>query len=267
MEEKLKKYFLGTLSEAEIEQIDLQLIADADFEEDLLLAKNNLMEDYLEDSLSLEENEAFQQNFLVTEERKKEFENLALLINYVQNRRRSDKTAGEQKATSPGDFIEKLNKFFTINLRPLALGFAALFIAAFLIGYAFYYNSSESELAELNRQNFEKVENYRNLTNLNLIAGTLRGSNGTVRLSADKLTDPVFLRLALPVKNSNFKVNIFRNEEKIVSDLQIRPYSNQSGQELRLILPVSYLTKGSYKIEAAPMDSDASPFVYSFTVQ
>lgn len=265
MENQLKKYFLKTLTEEETEAIDLRLISDADFEGDLLLARNNLMEDYLDDALSPDDVKSFKQNFLDCEDRAKELKNLALLRTYAR-RKMAQPAAIELHKSSAGNFFDRLNKFFTKNLRPLAVGFAAIFLIAVFIGYSFL-NSGDKELAELNRKDFTNVDEYLKLTNLNLISATFRNANAAVKLSADKLTDPVFLRLALPLENEFFDVSITRNEEKIASFLRTRSYSNQNGRELRLLLPSSNLTKGRYKIEVFPADSKNMPVVYSFTIE
>lgn len=265
MENKLKQYYLGTLPQAETEAIDLHLLADADFEEDLLLAKNNLMEEFLDHSLSPEEIKSFQQNFLKTEERKKELDDLALLRDYAV-RKQAEKSAAEKLKESSASFFDRLNKFFAMNLRPLAAGLAAVILIAAFIGF-YFLSSGGGELAQLNRKDLTNADEYRNLTNLNLIPVTFRNSNTAVKLSAENLTDPVFLRLALPLKDEIFDVNITRNNEKIASNLRTRAYSNQNGQELRLLLTASDLRAGNYKIEVFPADSQTAPLVYSFAVQ
>ncbi len=40
---KLKRYFLGSLDKKQTEEVELQIISDTDFEENLLFAENNLM--------------------------------------------------------------------------------------------------------------------------------------------------------------------------------------------------------------------------------
>lgn len=265
MENKLKKYYLGTLTETEIEEIDLRLMTDETFEEDLLLAKNNLMEDYLDDSLSVDEIESFERNFLKNEERKKELKNLALLKGYARQKM-TEKSAIEKHEKGSVGAFDRLNKFFSLNFRALAVSFAAVVLVAVLLGF-YFFKAGVNELAQLNQQDFTNVDQYRNLTNLNLISGTFRNTARTVNLSADKLTDPVFLRLALPLEGEFFDVNIIRNEEKIASNLRTRSYSNQNGRELRLLVPVSDLTEGDYKIQVFPADSQTAPAVYSFTVQ
>ena len=265
MENKLKKYYLGTLPQAETEAIDLQLMAEADFEEDLLLAKNNLMEEFLDQSLSPEEIKSFQQNFLKTEERKKELENLALLREYAFSKQ-AEKSIAEKPKESSASFFDRLNKFFAMNLRPLAAGLASVVLIAVFIGF-YFLSSGGGDLAQLNRKDLTNAEEYRNLTNLILISGTYRNSNTAVKLSAGNLTDPVFLRLALPLKGEFFDVNITRNDEKIAPNLRTRAYSNPNGQELRLLLPASDLRAGNYKIEIFSANSQTAPLVYSFVVQ
>lgn len=265
MENKLKKYFLGTLSKAEIEAIDLQLISDENFEEDLILAKNDLMEDNLENALSADEIKSFETNFLNTDERVKELKNLALIKNYAV--KSASENVVEKKQTDASEsFSEKINGFFLMYLRPILIGFAAIFLAAVIFG-VFYINSDDTKLAKLNGKDFTNVDDFRDLTNLNLISGTFRSTKGTLQLSAEKLTDPVFLRLALPQESEFFNVNVYRNDEKIVSGLKARSYSNENGNELRLLLPTSILTKGNYKLEAVPANSPSSPVAYSFVIQ
>lgn len=263
MENKLKEYYLGTLSEEESEKIDLRLMEDAEFEEALLLAKNDLMEDFLDESLSAGEIESFQKNFLKTELRKKELKNLALLRSYAR-RKQAEKFAKRKTADRSASFFDGLNSFVSAHLRPLAAGFAALIVFS---AAGLYFLNSTGGLSELNSKDFSNIDEYRNLTKLNLAPGMFRNANAAVKLPAEKLTDPVFLLLALPPEGEFFDVNIVRNEKKIASNLRLRSYSNQNGQELRLLLSASDLTKGDYKIEVFPANAPSVPAVYTFTIQ
>lgn len=263
MDEKLRKYFLGTLSPDEIREIELRLISDASFEEDLIQSRENLMEDYLDEMLSPGEVEKFRTNFLSCEKRMDELKNLAALKTYAR-RQLSTKNAPEQVKSSSAGFFEKFTDFIRVNIRPIAA--AAVILIAVFAGYIFLIPES-NELAELNSRNLQNIEEFRDLTNFSLIPGTLRGSDRISELSADKLTDTVFLRLALPLEGEIFDVNITGNDKKIVSGLRVRSYSNQNGQEIRLLLPSAALSSGDYKIEVFPADTANTPVTYSFTVR
>ena len=69
---KLKQYLLGALSEPESEAVNLRIISDEAFAEELFLAENDLIEDYLEGSLSNAEVQLFRTNFLTSPERKQQ---------------------------------------------------------------------------------------------------------------------------------------------------------------------------------------------------
>ncbi len=265
MEENLKKYFLGTLSPAESEAVEMRLISEAGFEEQMLLAKDNLMEDYLDDALSPAELGNFRQKFLNCERQVKELENLALLRNYARRHSSKEFAAGHKRKSSDS-FFDGFVNFFKTNFHPLAAGFAAVILIAAFIGFVFQ-NSGSNELAALNDKNFENLNEYRNLTNLNLVSGTFRSSEKTVKLSAANLTDPVFLRLALPLEGEFFDVGISRGDENIITNLRTRAYQNQNGRELRLLIPASDLTKGVYTIKIFPADLRDKSVVFSFTVQ
>ncbi len=263
MEEKLRKYFLETLSPAEIEEIELRLISDAAFEDELILAREILMEDYLDEMLSPDEVEKFRTNFLSCEKRVNEVKILAALKIYAR-RNTSKETAPERSENSSGSFFDKLAAFFSVNMRPIAA--AAVILISVFIGYIFLIPEN-NELAELNGRNLQNTEEYRNLTNLSLASGILRSSDQISAISADKLTDTVFLRLALTLEGEFFDVNITGNEKKIASGLRVRAYSNQNGREIRLLLPSASLIPGNYKIEVFPADISNTPVTYSFAVR
>lgn len=267
MENKLKKYLLGTLAEAEMTKIDLQLISSPDFEKELLLAENNLMEDYLDGSLSAGEIKNFREKFLVSEERRKELQNVALLKKYAQ-RQAVEEISGAPAENSTVSVFDKLKNLIAVYLRPLAVGAAAVIVAVF-IGF-YFFGSKNSELARLNQKDLSDLSEYQHLTNLSLISGIYRDAGNPNKLStalpSGQLTDQVLLRLALPVKGEIFDVDISRNEERFVALEQIPSYSNPKGQELRLILPAADLSEGNYKVEVSSENSDA-PIVYTFTIR
>lgn len=262
--QKIRRYLLGSLIENEVEEIELRLISDPSFEEELYLAENNLMEDYLENSLSPPEVKLFQENFLSCKERQSELENLALLRNYAQKKRLQEFSDEKIKGSS-GFFFRKLSDFFARNLHPIAAVLAVAMLLG-MIGF-YFFNSGKNEIARLNQVDLSNVAEYQNLTNLNLNSISLRDAVGSNKLSANNLTDPVLLRLDLPVEGNAFDVSVKQGEREIARLDRISPYRNQSGRELRLLLPASLLMKGEYRIEAAPENSNESSVVFTFAVQ
>lgn len=66
---RLRQYLLGQLAENLREEIETGLLADEDLFEELLIAEDELVDDYLGGTLSRDENTAFEQHFLATPER------------------------------------------------------------------------------------------------------------------------------------------------------------------------------------------------------
>jgi hypothetical protein len=267
MENKLKHYLLGSLSEEEIEEIDLRIISGKISEEQLSIAEDNLMEDFLEETLSPPETELFYKNFLVTDERKCDLQHFFLLKKYVQNIIGNEITSKPETLAS-ANFFEKLKRLFNLNLRLVTAAFAFLILGLAISLY--FYNSGNKEVAGLNERDLSNLSEYTNLSAISLIPGAYRDSTETKNLSAAQLTDRVLFQLALPVEvgsESVFNARIIK-EQTVVSTLnKIPAYKNQGGRELRLILPASLLKKGDYKIEVAPENAKAVLIVYPFAIR
>ena len=276
---KFKQYFLGNLGNEKAEAIDLQIISDANLEENLHFAETELMEDYLDGTLSPAEIELFQKNFLVSPERKKQLAHLSLLRKYARNEARS-KTFSKLPTISEETFRQKLRKMFSANLRP-ATAFLGLIIVglAVIIGWrVLFYEAGANEIAslekefvELNKTDLSNLSEFKDFSNLNLISGTLRGgANNKNILLKENLTANVLFRLALTSEvnpDAVFKVEIVKDQKNVLPPSQIRSYKNQSGQEFRLLLPASLLTKGEYQIKIKNQAAQDADFVYSFLVQ
>ena len=101
---KLKQFLLDDLLEKEADEISLQIIADEDFEGKMLFAEAELIEDFLEGSLSAAETELFYRNFLTTPERIELLEETAFLKEYAQTRNSKsakEETDGKKSANFP----------------------------------------------------------------------------------------------------------------------------------------------------------------------
>jgi hypothetical protein len=68
--ENLRRYLLGIADAAEIEEVELRIIEEATFANEMYLAETELIEDYLEGSLTGAEREMFEKYFLSSDERR-----------------------------------------------------------------------------------------------------------------------------------------------------------------------------------------------------
>ncbi len=80
--ELTNRYFLGMATEAEDEEIGVRIIEDPIFAEEVTQAEVDLIEDYLEGELSAPEHELFEQQYLISDDRRERVREIALLKKY-----------------------------------------------------------------------------------------------------------------------------------------------------------------------------------------
>ncbi|HEX8288900.1 MAG TPA: hypothetical protein VF556_12940 [Pyrinomonadaceae bacterium] len=268
MKNELKSYLLGNLGEKETEEIDLRILSGSLLEEELRLAEDNLMEDYLDGALSPSESEMFTNNFLVSDIRKSHLKVLSLLKSHAPKRSENESRPRTLLSPSPVSFFQRLKDFFRLTPVPIlaVFAFAILGLAVVL----FVYNQADNELAELNKKNLSSLSEYENFYSVSLTPGTLRGAGEANNLSTEKMSDPVLFRLLLPIEintENRFTAKIVDDQTSIAALTEISSYKNQNGRELRLLLPASLLKKGSYRIEVSGENANYSPLIYTFTVK
>jgi hypothetical protein len=263
-DKKLRNYFLENLSPAEIEEIDLQLISDVELAAELDAAETGLLEDYLENSLSVEETELFERKFLVTEERRKRLELVGALKQFAAT---ATAPPLDLKSKAPG-FFESLTTL--LSPRSLALG-AGVIVLILVVGlvWTMYRPTGglDSEVAALNQTDLADPGRFKDSTNLALAPGSLRSGGNENSFEAEKLTGNVFFRLALTPQSSPdpvYRVKLLR-EQKIVFTLdKVRIYQNTAGPELRLLVPSRLLTNGEYRLE---LEQGAAKTIFNFTIR
>ena len=271
---KLKQFLLDDLLEKEADEISLQIIADEDFEGKMLFAEAELIEDFLEGSLSAAETELFHRNFLTTPERIELLEETAFLKEYAQTRN-SKPAKVETDGKKSANFFESLKNFFALNLRPVAAVLIILVIGT-IAWRIFLFDANngltliEKEYAALNAKDLSDPAETANLTNKSLVAGTLRDTNSAAKLTSGDLTESVLFRLALPPgtsKETVLNLELVKDGQTIFRQNKLRIYQNQNGQEVKALLPKTVLPKGNYQIKLIDFANKDSAITYGFAVE
>lgn len=267
--EKLKRYLLGVLSDQENEAIDLRVISDETFEEELSLAEDDLIEDFLEETLSPDEKNLFYLNFLTSPLRRARLREIGVLKEFSKKEFR-DLKKGEPSESA----TKRYGGLFGFGLRPLvALGGVLVLLVSFLLVWNNYYRQTvsplETKFAELNKQDLSDLKTASVYYAINLSSGTFRDSAATAKYRADELTDIVLFRLAMqgdtPI-NSAFKTKIIRNGEAVLMLDGVRSYRNPAGTEIRLLVPGPVLKQGQYQISVESDDRPGIIGTYVFTI-
>ena len=252
---KIKRFLLENSSPQETEEIGVKLIADRSFADEVAFAEEELIEELIDNSLSDEEKQLFYENFLTTPERRELLEENALLRNYAQ--KQLPKTVPQKLNEKQADgFFSNFKNFLTLNLRPIA-AVLIISILAFAAWRVLFYDANnlsptEKEYAALNAKDLNNAPETENLSNKNLLAGTFRDNSETAKIKLAETTENILFRLALPsetAKETPLNLELVTNSKTVFRQNNLKIYQNQSGQELKVILPKNILTKGIYQIK------------------
>lgn len=264
-----KNYFLGSLTEEAAADIELRVIENADFAAELASAEDDLIEDFLENSLSAEEVNLFRKNYLSTEERIKNVEVTALMKLYArENVTNPASISGSRENAGILQWVGSLS----LGVRLVAAS-VALIVVLTGIWFVLRPQRDNELLALQNRyeqinQNPSSVNLDTKLSELTLVSGNLRSSGPTAELSVTNLTENVRFRVGLPPQTDNsisYNVTIFRDATEVFRQNNIRPLTSSSAPELRLLLPREIFASGNYRLNLT--NKKTAEITYYFVVK
>lgn len=258
---EIRQFLLGSVDESERQRIESLFMSDADFNQRVLIAEDDLIEDYLEHSLAPGDNDRFlaQYGHAPTQQRR-------LRI----SRSLRDYAASEASFGQTYPAIVKRRVFFS-HLMPLNLKFfipiAAAVTIACIIGIIWLVRSNnrrvtiERELAELNARPDLRA-NPSQVVSLVLPPVSVRSVGSETKLTPPPEIRVVELDLLWTQKEQypNYYVLIRRvgtNEEFSVSGLHIRA-SPSSGNSVRVRLPSELLRDGLYQVTLTGAGTDGA---------
>jgi hypothetical protein len=267
---ELKKYLLGSLTESVSEELDMRLIAEEAFADEILLAEHELIEDHIEGSLSSDDEARFESTFLISPERRALLRETSLLKELAR------KELGPPVPAAPLQHLPAGRRsFLSLYFRPL-LAVAAVLLAVLAVGLL--WNSFirqkasplETEFAALNNSDLSDLSRLSNLYPVNLSPDTFRDAASVPKHNLANLTEMVLFRLALrPNANSSarFRAVIRRSGTPDFTLNAIPAYRNTNGNEIRLLLPASILQKGQYELIIESNADNAVAGNYAFAIE
>jgi hypothetical protein len=270
---QLREFLLGKLDARVAEEIDLRILSEEDFEEVLIFAEHELIEDFLEGSLPPPDEEMFLINFAVNPKRKELIDEIRLMKAYSEQRRASLGVSTTER--SHWGLFSSLKSWITLKPR-FAAGATFVFVFIAVLGFWTVWNRSsteglsglEAEYSQLNENLPQQPKALENQSTLNLIPGSFRDDSQGARYRLEILSDRILCRLALPAgapSNQVFAVRLVKDQKVIFSQPRVHVYENPNGNEVRFYLPKSILPKG--QIEMKIQDSDRSGLSYNFVIE
>lgn len=149
-QEAIKEYLLGALSdEAQRREIEEKILLNDDFNEQLLIAEDELIGEYLAGDLADAENKSFDRFFLITQERK---QRLRLIRNLRKYAMQSETQIIEQSSTKKtGGFNWRgLSELFNLpSVRLAATAVLLIIVGVVVWRVAFYESDVDKGLAQL----------------------------------------------------------------------------------------------------------------------
>lgn len=271
-DEVLREFLLGGLDDDERNRIEGQFLTDSQTRERILAAEQDLIEDYLEDSLSIPDREKFILLYARTPEQRRKLRITKSIKNWAVNEAALPHAA-PAKVSSWG----RLRNW--LRLKPAIVPLAVAIMIAIVIA-AVWLNrrieqrnrrsAIEQELAQLNSPSSMRGTPAQT-TQLELSPGAFRSTGKSPEITRENVQ---FVELTLhwskPERYSNYHVEV-RRVDGAESFMIRNPVAESDGDyAIRVRLPAQMLRRGQYQVELSGIDPDGSvgsSEEYLFTVR
>jgi hypothetical protein len=289
----IRRYLLSQLAEDEREQLEERMMADNSFFDAVVLAEDEMVEEYVQGELSASERAGFEASFLSTPEGRQQVTYAKALRKYLSPTLNAEERVGEAPAAkrqiverplSAGLLTKKnaglpgrVNRPWIFFRPSFAIPSVAMLLLA-LLGLSYFiihnrsiedFRSGDIELAQLNQRDLSNLSGFADLSRLTLVSDATRDSSELRTLSLKNLSELVLLRLALPpsIAGDNVRVNISNNNGTEITLENIKVYANQAGRDVRILLPRAKLAVGRYTVEIAEDHASTSGATYRFNME
>ncbi len=266
----LREFLLGKLDNNERDRIEKLFLTDADVREQVLVVEQELIDDYLDDSLTGDDKERFLARFAQTEEQRQKLRITKAIID------RASATPLSKAAPVSISLWSRLSRSY---FKPIIfVPIAALIVVAFILAIVWRNGSGdkrkhlaiEQELAQLNSPPNMR-ETPGDLVSLELRPGAVRSGESEAELKTDARSQVVELRLAWIQKELSpvYQAEIRRIGSNETFSISLKPDS-VSERTIRLRLPSTLLTRGNYIVRLTGISSDGTTGFseeYSFSVR
>lgn len=278
-EAEIRQFLLGAGDDSERERIERLFISDGESHQKIEIAEDELIEDYLENSLKPADRDRFLRQYASTRIGRRKLRIAKSIREYAVSQAKLNETAG--MTAKPHRFLAGWRPR---NLR-LIIPVAAVLTLACVAGVFWLakFNHQrleesnrrlaiERELAELNRPSNLNVKSSQ-LTSLVLVPGSSRGVESQIEVKPGGNIRVVELNL-LWIRNEqypSYQAVIRRSgsdEEFRVSGLHAENIL-KSGNAIRVRLPTHLLREGAYRVILTGLGSDGAAGAdeeYSFVV-
>jgi hypothetical protein len=274
-----RRFLLGAVDESERQQIESLFIIDPATKETILIAEDELVEDYLEGSLSESDKAKFLKQYAYGPQQQRKLRIIESIREYGQ--------AQTLRAKSKSSFLQQLRSLFFLNGprdRRLYLPIAVA-VATVLVGIAVWlvqWNNQrtrdqnlrlafEQQLKDLNAP-ASLSENPPKMLSLTIPSVSLRSVSSPAEINSQTGYRTIELQLLWPHKEEaqSYRALLRRvrdNEKFTIANLHTE--QNPVGKVVRLRLPAERLAPGLYQVSLSAIAGDgtsSSTEEYEFSI-
>jgi hypothetical protein len=268
----LREFLLGKLADADRERMEGLFLTDSATRERMLAIEQDLIDDYLEDSLNQEDKQRFLSRYAQTDEQRRQLRIAGAIKDWAVREARAPHPAAST--------VSVWNRIWTwLRLKPRLVVPIAITIAIAIVFGIVWLNSREEqqkhlaleqELAQLNSPASMR-EVPPQITPFDLKPVSVRSGQPQAELKIP--VEIRFIELRLPWIQTE-RYSMYQAEVRRVGDREAFTVSNleaesNGGYTIRLRLPAQMLTTGDYQIELTGIPADGSARSseeYSFVV-
>ena len=268
---QLRQFLLGKVEDEERQRIESLFLTDSLMRERILAAEQELFDDYLEESLSTAEREAFLSRYGDTRAQQRKLRIARSVQQWALDQPKTQSVIPKPAISIWGRLLEHLRQR-PVFVIPIAVAITVAIVVALIWVNSRrterHYLAINQELARLNSPSSLR-EVPPGMPLLTLKPGSLRSIDGPeLKRSTSSVAE---LRLLWMQKEdySTYHGVLRRPGDDQWSPIPNLTVENEAGKFIRVRLPLHLLSRGNHQIELSGVSADgtkSSPEVYSFTV-
>jgi CHAT domain-containing protein/cytochrome c-type biogenesis protein CcmH/NrfG len=251
---ELRDYLLGRINEeARLEVIEQKLLLDDKYFQDLELQEEELIEEYVEDSLTPDEKQSFEKHFLVSEERRENVMISRALRRYILDKEKKQQNEISEKPKNENFYKSLFRNLFASPL-PIAASVLIFLVLSSLVFWNFYFRTSESQeaLISLNKAYQTERPLESRITSFSYAPfNNVRGnSEEKVQLNERNRAERILLDLASANPNAENLHSLGRlylakkDFDQAIAQLEKAKQLNSQNPEILNDLGIAYFEKG-----------------------
>lgn len=275
-EKSIRRLLLGESGEDEQQRIEELFMTDPEYQEKVLMAEHDLIEEYLENALSKGDREKFRRHFLSTPQQRRKVRIAQSLKNYAAIEVTAHSPPPEEEKLQPVSWLRRLFEALGLRRPVVYLPLAAALVVAVLFGTWRLVESRRAQQIRA-REESQRLEVEQELAQLNDSSGVGRPQPGarvfqmalpsvTLRGTANKLSPPAETSVVeLWLLRAKDEYESYRASFQRVgaasrySIPNLRAADTPGGRAIPVKIPVRLLTPGAYRLTLSGVTPDGQP--------